>query len=262
MSEHDDPLRLAVGGSPDVRELLRSARGDEPSPQALARLEARLAPTLAARPPATLVGARRWLVVAAGAIGVAAVIWWARDAASPRAIPNQPRSPTSIPAAPPPASIGPRRPEPSPVVAPSTGSPAAPAAPRPRRPPAAPAIVVPPPIDSPILEAPRAEPARVEPAQTAPPPTPEPRPREIDLLGPAHDALRAKDTQRALELATEHADLYPRGAMTEEREAIIVEGWLQLGRHDAAQASFDRFVERFPRSGYRARLQRLIANGP
>ncbi len=263
MSGHDDPVRLAVGGSPELRELLRSARVDDPSPEALARLEARLSPTLTSTAAAAPAGGKLWLWVAAAAAGgVAGVVWWARTPGPQSPTPLVPRSAPVAVTEPAPVPAVTPEPDPAPAIAAPIGSIAAPVAPRPRRPPAVPATVPPPNEPPPTEPPPPLEPPLLEPAETVPPPAPQPRPREVDLLGPAHEALRSGDTQRALDLATRHADLYPSGAMTEEREAIIVEGWLQLGRRDAAQASFDRFVQRFPRSGYRTRLQRLLADGP
>ena len=264
MSEHEDPVRLAIGGSPDMREILRSSRLDDPSPQALASLESRLGPSLAASSTPARVGVKLWLVVAAaGVIGLAGVLWWTREPAPRLPIPPAPRSVAITPAEPPPVSVEAPSARPAPVVEPpTTGSPPALEVRRPRRAPAVPEDIEPPAIESPpIAEPPTAEPAITEPAVAAPPPASPPQPREVELLGPAHDALRTKDPQHALDLAARHVELYPAGVMIEEREAIIVEGLLQLGHRDAAQAGFDRFVARFPRSGYRARLQRLLADG-
>ncbi len=262
MSEHDDPVRLATGGSRDMRELLRSARVDEPSPLALERLAARLGPTLA--PPATATSglARPWLVIAAaGVIGAASVVWWAREPAPQRPTPVAPRplAPTAVAATPAPGARSSASPAPVTVAATASEPRSAPAVRRPPRPSAAAPPTV---VAAPIVDPPPAGPAIVlaleAPAAVA---APEPRPREVDLLDPAHDALRSRDTARALDLAARHAEIYPSGAMAEEREAIIIEALLQLGHREAAQAGFDRFAARFPRSGYRSRLQRLLAAG-
>lgn len=261
MSAPEDPVRLTASGSPEVRELLRSARLDEPSAEVLARLEARLGPTVASTPSATtFTGTKLWLVVAAvSVIGGVGVLWWTRDTAPRTPAPTVAQPTSVVPASPRPATVVPS----APALAPAAEPTPTPDVRRSPRRPTPPAIVASPPTVEPpaIVEPPPPEPAIVEPAEGAAPPAAKPQPREIDLLGPAHDALRSRDTQRALDLAGRHAELYPSGAMTEEREAIVIEGWFQLGRRDAAQANFERFVVRFPRSGYRARLQRLLDDG-
>jgi hypothetical protein len=85
---------------------------------------------------------------------------------------------------------------------------------------------------------------------------------EIQLLDAAQLALRGGDLARALALTSSHRDAYPRGAMTEEREAIAVEALVRLGRTDDARVRLASFVTRFPGSGYHARLQRLLSTAP
>lgn len=270
MSDRDEPVRLVEGGSPDVRELLRAARLDEPSPAALDRLSARLAPALGAPRSASLLArARPWLaVVVAGAIGAGALMWSRRGDRDARPAPVEPRAETAPPVVSLPAPPGPApAPQPAPPeAAPAASLPAAertaspPARRTPRRtddapptpPPAAAAAAVAPPVAEPP------PPATVD----EPPRTGAPRPREIDLLAPAHDALGAGDPAAALDHAARHGELYPHGAMAEERDALIIEGLLQLGHRDAARQAFARFSTAYPRSGYRARLQRLLGIAP
>jgi hypothetical protein len=47
----------------------------------------------------------------------------------------------------------------------------------------------------------------------------------------------------------------------QEREVIAVEALLRAGRREEAQARFQRFLERHPRSAHRRRLEDLLAPG-
>lgn len=223
MTAMKDPVRLSLSGSSDVQDLLRAASGDGPTPTQLDRLAARLAPTVMA--PAAGSSVALWIAAGLAVIGIAGAVFWLRgdDDAKP----------------------APAVTTPAPVIVPvELPSP-------PSRPAAAPAVVV---------EERRADPVRAQPKKNvAEPVTIEeaPKPREIDLLGPAHQALRDGNAPRALELATRHAELYATGAMMEEREAIAIEALHVLGRSEAG-ARFKEFLSRFPRSGYRSRLERLV----
>ena len=230
MTEMNDPVRLKLGGSPETRAILGSAPSNLPTQLQLDRLASRLAPTVTA-PPAASSSLIIKIGVGIAIVAAVAAVWWPRDRA-------------------------PSRPEPSPPAAPIvTATRAAPTTEAAAPPPAPPARVV--------EEAPKRDRARAPAkATTDPVETPAvdsaPQPREMDLLRPAHEALGRGDLQRALELATSHARLYEKGVMVEEREAIAIEALHRLGR-DEARARFDEFVVRFPRSGYRARLERLVA---
>jgi hypothetical protein len=229
MTEMKDPVRLQLGGSPDAQSLLRSARGDAPTQAQLDRLAGKLAPVVSATAPAASLTV--WLLGGVAVIGTVAALLWMRDRDTDRASVARP------------AVV-------APVVAPVTApreTPAPPPAPPP-------AVVEETPSTKPATEAPR--PSKRKPA----PPVvvaPAVQPTEMELLGPAHAALRDGDAARALALATRHADLYATGVMSEEREAIAIESLQRLGR-DEARIRFGKFVERFPRSGYRARLERLV----
>ena len=225
-----DPVRLSIGGSPEVQDLLRSAGGDLPSRAQLDLLAAKIAPAAVAAKTSIAL----WIVSSVAVVGVATGIWYAAirepepELAAPQA---KLMSTVSDGVVVQPAWESP--PPPEPVAQPV-------AQPEPEKPPAKPTPVV------------KRKPIVVD----TPPPQP-PKPREIDLLDPAHAALRANDPARALALATEHAGIYPRGALSEEREAIMIEALHRLGRAEA-RTRFDQFVERFPRSGYRTRLERLV----
>jgi tetratricopeptide (TPR) repeat protein len=91
-----------------------------------------------------------------------------------------------------------------------------------------------------------------------PPAPPPPAISEVTLLEQARVALRGGNAARALELADQHAAVYPDGALAEEREALAIEALAKLGRHDEAAAKWTKFASSYPHSNYRARLQRLI----
>ena len=218
-----DPVRLQLGGSRDAQDLLRSTHLDVPTRAQLDKLAAKLAPAVSVT--ASTVAVTPWLAGAAAIIGAVVIVAVARG---------------REPAAPPP-------PAPPPITAPAP-------------------IAAPAPEAAPI---PPPETASVEPEETEKPPLHikpakvskrDVVPREMELLGLAHQALARSDFAHALQLATRHRELYEAGVMTEEREAIAIEAQFKLGSHDAARARFHAFTAKFPSSGYRARLDRLLAD--
>ncbi|HEY5921136.1 MAG TPA: hypothetical protein VIV11_05675 [Kofleriaceae bacterium] len=228
MNETNDPVRLQLGGSRDAQDLLRSAHLDVPTRAQLDRLAAKLAPTVSIS--AATVAVTPWLVGAAAVIGFVAVLLVARD-----------REPAATPP-----------PVPAPIVARVEPAPI-PAEPSPIKAQTANVETVPPSNAEPEPQPRRSKTAKVAKRETTPP-------REMDLLGLAHQALGAGDFTRALELATRHRELYEAGVMTEEREAIAIESLFRLGKQDAARARFYAFGAKFPNSGYRARLDHLLAD--
>lgn len=274
MTRNEDPVRLATSGSPALRALLRSAADDEPSPAQLERLHERLTAALAApaAPAATGLGSKAWIAIAfVSGAAIVAAIQWARSPESRG--PGVETAPVQVEApapAPPPAPSIPPAPQyptdrapipPAPTAFdPDRSSmrelPVAPITRRPARPAPAATAATGPADPSPLSAPPAAPPPAVEPRAADPPP-PAP-PREMELLGPAQDALRGGDPTRALALATQHADVHPTGLMTEEREAIAIEALARLDRLDHATTRLARFVTRYPQSGYRARLERLV----
>lgn len=73
---------------------------------------------------------------------------------------------------------------------------------------------------------------------------------ENDLLAPARDALRASppSAQRALELSCTHAQRFPHGALTDERERIAIEALIALRRDDEALPRCDALLRDHPES--------------
>jgi hypothetical protein len=109
--------------------------------------------------------------------------------------------------------------------------------------------------------------APVEPTavEVAAPPTPlgerpaasrakDPLLAETEALRAAQRALRSGDGTRALELLHEQERTYATGSLHEERAAARILALCQAGLADAARASTERFVRRWPRSALRARV--------
>ena len=70
----------------------------------------------------------------------------------------------------------------------------------------------------------------------------------LELLQRAHAAYTRHDFSGALMLVTEHARRFPKGHLSEEREALRVRSLVALGRKDEAHRAAATFAARFPRS--------------
>ena len=109
----------------------------------------------------------------------------------------------------------------------------------------APVAAAPPPPSAeptPSAVAPPAHSAAPISERSAPSQAPARRPKdelsqEQTLLRQAHDARRAGQPERALELVIEHAQKYPHSKMWAERETLRVLSLCDLGRVDAARRS-------------------------
>jgi hypothetical protein len=213
----------------------------------LARLHAALASQLA-RPTTSATGAvRGWSSIArigtwvSVAVIGAASIWNVngRDAAEPRSGAETRALAPAVVLHEAPAQAVVASPEPSPEPSP-VAAPAEPVvAPRPRVQAKPTAAVI----------------ATAEPQAPAPTLSVE---AELELLREAQSALN-RSASTALALAEEHAQLYPHGAFVEEREMLRIEAELTLGQRSTALARAKAFSERFGRSTYRARIERLLA---
>lgn len=82
-------------------------------------------------------------------------------------------------------------------------------------------------------------------------------PSEIELLRDARWALRQAPT-RALELADQHARLYPQGKLTQERELLAITALVALGRRTAALSRGASFGRAFPASPYQKQIGELL----
>jgi hypothetical protein len=83
---------------------------------------------------------------------------------------------------------------------------------------------------------------------------------ELKLLTRARRMLPSRP-QTTLALSGEHAQLYPRGALAEEREVLAIEALLKLGRASEARQRARAFMRQFSGSGQRARLNALLEQG-
>lgn len=85
-------------------------------------------------------------------------------------------------------------------------------------------------------------------------------PSEVDLLRSAENALRS-DPALALSLANQDAARYPSGALAQERQVIVIEALLALGRRAEAQTRAAELFGAAPDTAYRARIEGLLADG-
>lgn len=235
MSYDKDPPPLADASSDapeSLRALLRSAKTDVATPADLARLEAKLGPLLsgtAAPPTAPGLSAlgKAGLAVLGGLVVAGGLYLMTRP--SPRA--PEPAAPVT-----PPSEV---RTEAAAPDGPVTTSPPANAAPSG--------------ASDAEKSAGEAAPATPRNETGVARPTPVP---EDQLLEKARRAL-SSDPNRALALTREHARLYPKGVLAQEREVIAIEALKRLGRAGEADARRGTFEERYPQSAHRRNLDGL-----
>lgn len=223
-----DPPRIRDGGSnapPELRDLFLDAQKPEPlTPATDLRLAAQIT-ALGALPSAALVKATPWLiaggaVVVAGALALVVQHDRARSGPAPGL---------------PPASSGP---------APATLD-------------KAPAAQPEAPVASEGKRSPAASTGRVAPA-AAPSATEDALAGEAKLLNQAHAAM-ATDPRRAHTIASEHAKRYPRGQLAAERNLILVQALVKLGRVREAEARGRALRKSAPSSIYRERLDAILS---
>ena len=222
-----DPGRIRDGGGdapPELRALFVGAQKPEALPPTVdARLAAQIS-TLGVLPASSLVKLMPWLVgsgamVLAGAVTLVAQ----RRAPAPGAVPSQP---TMI-AAPPPAA-----PDPAPAPRPESETPAQTKSPPPA---------------SATHGAPAEASSASEDALAG----------EAKLLNQAHDVM-ATDPRKALAIAGEHAKRYPHGQLAAERELILVQALVKLGRAREAEARGRALRKSTPNSIYGERLDTIL----
>jgi hypothetical protein len=83
---------------------------------------------------------------------------------------------------------------------------------------------------------------------------------ELSLLKRAREASQANPAQ-ALIITSQHAKLYPGGALEQEREVIAIDALLRLGKQAEAAQRAKQFQERYPGSAHARRLDALFARG-
>jgi len=80
---------------------------------------------------------------------------------------------------------------------------------------------------------------------------------EAKLLNQAHAAMAA-DPQKALAIASEHAKRYPRGQLAAERELIVIQALVKLGRTHEAETRGRALRKSSPSSIYGERLDTIL----
>ncbi|WP_224247868.1 hypothetical protein [Hyalangium gracile] len=287
-----DPPRLLdpdSEASSSLRELLESARADEPTPAELASLAGKLGPLFTppgGAPPSTpspgsgsapvpstsggavsaaAGGLKAKVILGVAAVALAGASFQAgrlveresgsaqRASVSERAV----EAPAASRLAEAPAPV--QLPEPARVSSPEVSR-EAPPAPGPSRT-GAPAAVPSPKVGS----RPAGSAQRREPAEAPAPSTPSAVPgaasvdEELLELEPAWGALRQGNAAAALSRAESHAARFPSGALSQEREVIAIDALVRLGRRAEAEARAEAFRARYPTSTHQVRIQGLLS---
>jgi hypothetical protein len=220
-----EPPRLREGGPdapPELSELFRDAEKPEPLPPATdARMLAQVT-ALGAAPAVPLV--KGWLVAGGAVVVAGALVLVARRAPAPSVAPSPPPPSTSASAS---AAVD--------AVPPA-------AAPEPRSPPE--------PRRAPAASAGRVAPTAASSSEDA-------LAGETKLLNRAHAAM-ATDPRQAYAFASEHAKRYPRGQLAAERELILVQALVKLGRAREAEARGRALRKSAPSSIYGERLDTIL----
>ena len=71
-------------------------------------------------------------------------------------------------------------------------------------------------------------------------------------------AALADDPARALRMTGEHAALYPRGVLEQEREVIAIEALVRLGAREEARLRASAFRARYPSSAHASRIAAIV----
>lgn len=88
-------------------------------------------------------------------------------------------------------------------------------------------------------------------------PTPTDFTAELDLLARARRVV-AGAPERALQLTAEHARRFPTGVLAQEREVLAIDALSRLGQPDLAAMRARRFMEKYPDSAHRVRLEAAL----
>lgn len=220
---------LEDGAPPELRTMLESAVIDEPTPEQLASLRARVDGLMTTPPGAPAGGAASGVAakliggVALLTLGVGGGVWLAR-----REVPPQP-APVVQEVAPPVAEEKVEQEQ--------------------KEAPPEPVVVAP--VPAPV---PAQRPAvkRVEPA---PPPAPTVD-EELELL---QTAMAAPSPAESLALVEQHIARFPDSGLAQEREVLAVKALMKADRVDEAKARAERFKRRWPTSPHLLRVESLIA---
>ncbi len=216
--------------STEARAVLDAGfRAQSPTAADRARVRAALDARLAAESPASLPSGATPLTLGIAALVIAALVWWWAHRTTPQPAP-QPEPPAlSAPAVVAPPVVAP------PVVAPPAVAP----------PPSAPPVVAP--AEPPTAPRVRAVPALSDEDTLA---------EEMRLIGRARRAHAASNDPEAMAALSEHRRRFPRGTLTEEREAT--ELLIRCARQEPGTAGrVAAFARRFPASPQRPRIDRV-----
>ncbi|MFZ5893066.1 MAG: hypothetical protein ACOY0T_18545 [Myxococcota bacterium] len=230
-------LRSESSAPPNLAAALGSLPGELPSAEQLRALRARLPGSSSVTAPLTrrprltkpkakrkVVTALAWLLPAAAA-AMSGAYWATHQEPEPAPAPSLPRQ---LPA----PSIAPKVPEL--VAAPSASGESVPA---------------PSSSASNIKRAPSPSVVHSDPEA------------ELRLMREAQAAL-GSNPARALELAAQHAQQFPRGVLAQEREVVSIDALSRLGRTTEARSRATRFRKSHPESAYLPRIDRLVGAAP
>jgi hypothetical protein len=122
-----------------------------------------------------------------------------------------------------------------------------------QRPAAAAKPIAPPAAEPSVTDQPAELPAAPvsAPAQVSPPP-----PSELSLIERA-EALRARPSE-ALAFLAKHEEVYPHGALAQEREVLAIELLLRAGKLSQADARAEHFEDAYPRSAHLPHVRALL----
>ncbi len=87
---------------------------------------------------------------------------------------------------------------------------------------------------------------------------PEAQASEWQLVRRARETLD-KDPSASLRFAAAHARLYPHGALAQEREVIVIDALMRLGRGQDAKARAEALLRQSPETVHRAHIEALLA---
>ena len=221
----NDPGRIREGGTdvpPELRELFIDAAKPEPLPaQVDARLAAQIG-SLGSLSVSSLVKLVPWLAVGGGGLLFVAAVALVAERQAPGPVPPQP--------------------PPAPLEAPAPADPV----------PSAPVVA----LSSAEANAARPSAPRGTPAERAKV-SEDTLAGEAKLLNQAH-AVMATDPRKALAIGNEHAKRYPRGQLAAERELILVQALVKLGRAREAEARGRALRKSAPKSIYDQRLDAIL----
>jgi hypothetical protein len=238
MNDHGDPPRWSAGGagSPKLSSLVSAAQRDVATDAQLAELESRLGPLLHASPAAVAAHTTPLLVKLAAGAAVAAVVasavWYVRARST--------RGPTT------PAALTRSSSAPVAAVTPSGTTAGLAQASPPEAAASNASGLAGVPAQNPVTAASRGSLGDTGSSQHGDLGSAQ---AEAALLEKARSELVSSPAQ-ALATTQEHAQRFPHGLLTQEREVIAISALRRLGRTAEADARAARFDKRYPNSAH------------